>query len=248
MIILKTEEEIALQRKSCQIVADVLKQLQEIVRPGISTLDLDSFAEKLIRKKKAIPAFKGYRGYPATLCISINDEVVHGIPSRRRLRDGDIASLDLGVNFNSYYGDAAITVPVGKVGERVNKLLKVTEEALYRAIEQAKEGNRLSDISYAVQSFAEENGFSVVRDFVGHGIGKNLHEDPQIPNFGKPGNGLRLKPGMVFALEPMINQGDYGVKVLSDGWTAVTVDGKLSAHFEHTIAITRSGPSILSLP
>ena len=247
MIILKTEEEIALQRKSCQIVADVLKQLQEIVRPGISTLDLDSFAEKLIRKKKAIPAFKGYRGYPATLCISINDEVVHGIPSRRRLRDGDIASLDLGVNFNSYYGDAAITVPVGKVGERVNKLLKVTEEALYRAIEQAKEGNRLSDISYAVQSFAEENGFSVVRDFVGHGIGKNLHEDPQIPNFGKPGNGLRLKPGMVFALEPMINQGDYGVKVLSDGWTAVTVDGKLSAHFEHTIAITRSGPSILSL-
>jgi methionyl aminopeptidase len=248
MIILKSEEEIKLLRESSRIVAEVLKKLRELVKPGVSTMELDSFAEKLIKERGAIPAFKGYKDYPATLCASINEGVVHGIPGPRRLREGDIISLDLGAKINGYYGDAAITVPVGKISKKAKKLLRVTEEALYRAIEQAKEGNRLYDISYAVQSFAEENGFfSVVRDFVGHGIGKDLHEDPQIPNFGKPGSGPRLKAGMVFAIEPMINIGDYRVKVLSDGWTVVTVDSNLSAHFEHTIAITKSGPCILSI-
>ena len=247
MIILKTDKEIEQIKKSNQIVAYVLNKLRKLVKPGVSTLELDSFAEKMIRKRGAVPAFKGYKNYPATLCASVNEEVVHGIPARRFLKEGDIISLDLGAKIDGYYGDAAITVPVGKISEKAKLLIDVTEKALHLAIEQAKDGNRLYDISFAIQSFAEKNGFSVVREFVGHGIGKDLHEDPQIPNFGKPGYGIRLKPGMVFSLEPMINAGNYRVKVLSDGWTAVTADGELSAHFEHTVAITESGPRILSI-
>jgi methionyl aminopeptidase len=246
MIILKSESEINSIRRSSQIVVEALKELQHSLVPGITTGELDEIAEKFIRKKGGIPAFKGYRGYPCSLCASINEEVVHGLPGKRRLEPGEIISLDLGVKFQDYYGDAAFTLPVGKIEEKIQRLLKVTKSALYKGIEQARVGNRLFDISYAIQSYVEGNGFSVVRDFVGHGIGRELHEDPQIPNFGEPQKGPRLKAGMVLAIEPMVNMGSYEVEVLEDNWTVVTRDHRPSAHFEHLIAITNHKPEILT--
>ena len=247
MILLKNTEDLRLLQRANIMVADTLDELRSHIRPGITTAELDRIAEDFIRGNKGVPAFKGYRGFPATLCISINEEVVHGIPGKRALKKGDIVSLDIGVLLEGYYGDAAITVGVGAISAEAERLMRVTEESLYLGIEKALEGNRLSDVSIAVQTHVEAAGFSVVRDFVGHGIGRNLHEDPQIPNFYTPAAyNPRLKPGMVFALEPMVNQGTYKVKILEDGWTAVTRDEKLSAHFEHTIAVTSNGPFILS--
>ena len=247
MIIIKSPREIGLLRKASSIVADVCRELKGLVESGVVTQELDSTAEKIIRSRGAVPAFKGYRGFPASICISINEEVVHGIPGPHTLKEGDIVSLDVGVILNGYYGDAAVTLPVGKVDPEALKLLEVTRKALYIGIEQARVGNRLLDISHAIQLWVEKHGFSVVRDFVGHGIGKDLHEEPQIPNFGSPHQGPRLESGMVFALEPMVNEGTYEVKVLPDGWTVVTADRKRSAHFEHTIAITDGEAEILSL-
>jgi methionyl aminopeptidase len=247
MVILKSPEEIEKMKVSNGIVAEILAEIRDMVRPGIRTIDLDERSEQLARKKGARPAFKGYRGYPFSLCTSINCEVVHGMPSNRLIREGDILSLDFGVYHNGYYGDAAITVPVGKVSDNAERLMKATEIALNEAVKEARVGNRVGDISAKVQESIEGAGFSVVRDFVGHGIGKHLHEDPQIPNFGVRGRGLELKPGMVLAIEPMVNEGSFEVRVLSDGWTVVTADGKLSAHFEHSIAVTENGPVILSL-
>ncbi len=247
MIIIKSPREIEQLKTSNTMVAEVFEKLKTMIAPGITTKELDEVAEEYILSKGAQPAFKGYRGFPATLCISINEEVVHGIPSQRRLKEGDIVSLDVGVNFVGYYGDAALTLPVGEVDPEAKKLLGVTEKALTIGIEKAKVGNRLFDISYAIQRWVESQGFSVVRDFVGHGIGKDLHEEPQVPNFGAPHQGPRLEKGMVFALEPMVNEGTHEVRVLPDGWTVVTADGKRSAHFEHTIAITDDGAEILSI-
>ena len=247
MIIIKSPREIEQLKRSNTIVAEVFNKLKGMIAPGVTTKELDQVAEEYILSNRGRPAFKGYRGFPATLCISINEEVVHGIPSQRRLKEGDIISLDVGVNFSGYYGDAAITFPVGEVDPEAKRLLEVTEKALTIGIEKAKIGNRLFDISYAIQRWVESHGFSVVRDFVGHGIGKDLHEEPQIPNFGAPHQGPRLEKGMVFALEPMVNEGTYEVRVLSDGWTVVTADGKRSAHFEHTIAITDDEAEILSI-
>ncbi|HID95978.1 MAG TPA: type I methionyl aminopeptidase [Candidatus Latescibacteria bacterium] len=247
MIVLKNEEELRLLRESNRIVAQVLANLGEAIKPGVTTGELDSMAEMLIRERGAIPAFKGYRGFPASLCTSVNEEVIHGIPGSRRLKEGDIISLDIGVWLNGYYGDAAITVPVGKADADAARLLTVTEKALYEGISEARVGKRIYDISHAIQSCVESNGFSVVRDFVGHGIGRDLHEEPQIPNFGEPHRGPRLEKGMVLAIEPMVNQGTWEVKILPDGWTAVTADGKLSAHFEHTIVVTEDEPLILSV-
>lgn len=246
MVILKSPSEIEKIRQSNVMVAEILEILRQKVEPGIDTLTLDKISEKLALARNAKPGFKGYRGYPYSLCTSVNQQVVHGFPSRRPLKEGDILSMDFGIFYNDYYGDAAITVPVGKVSDVALRLMKTTKEALFLGIEQAIPGKRLSDISHAIQSHAEAAGFSVVRKFVGHGIGKALHEDPQIPNYGKPGLGIRLKPGMVLAIEPMVNAGSYEVKTLEDGWTAVTEDGSLSAHFEHTVAITADGPVILS--
>src|SRR5688572_22280140 len=228
------------------LVADVLAELGSMVAPGVTTGDLDAAAERLVRERGAEPAFKGYRGYPATLCASINEQVVHGIPSRRAVAEGDIISLDMGVKLNGFYGDSAVTVPVGRVSEDVSRLLRVTREALEKGIEQVRVGGRVSDIGHAIQAHVESNGFSVVREFVGHGIGASLHEEPQIANYGEPGRGPRLAEGMVFAIEPMVNMGKPAVKVLADGWTAVTRDGSLSAHFEHTVAVTKDGPLVLS--
>jgi methionyl aminopeptidase len=247
VIIIKSPREIEQLKKSCAIVVEVFRELKKVVAPGITTKELDQISEKIILSRGALPAFKGYRGFPASLCVSINEEVVHGIPSQRKLKEGDIVSLDAGVNLNGYFGDGAVTLPVGEVGREAKRLLEVTERALYIGIEKTRAGNRLFDISYAIQSWVESHGFSVVRDFVGHGIGRDLHEEPQIPNFGSPHQGPRLEKGMVFALEPMVNEGTYEVKVLSDGWTVVTADGKRSAHFEHTIAITDGGAEILSI-
>jgi len=246
VIIIKSPREIHELRKSNAIVAEVFQKLRKAVAPGVTTRELDRMAEEFILSKGAIPAFKGYRNYPATLCISINEEVVHGIPGPRRLREGDIVSIDVGANLNGYFGDAAITLPVGEVDQEAWRLLEVTEKALHTGVEMARVGNRLFDISHAIQRWVESKGFSVVREFVGHGIGKNLHEEPQVPNFGSPGQGPRLEKGMVFALEPMVNEGSHEVKILSDGWTVVTADGKRSAHFEHTIAITDHEAEILS--
>ncbi|MBI3603789.1 MAG: type I methionyl aminopeptidase [Nitrospirae bacterium] len=242
MIILKTPEEIGIMAQASKIVAETLEGLKREIRPGVTTDELDRFAEDFIRARGGIPAFKGYRSYPKTLCVSVNDQVVHGIPSKRVLKEGDIVGLDLGAIVGGFYGDAAVTVPVGKVSPKVMELLRVTEESLYAGIAQAVVGNRLSDISHAVQRHAEAAGLSVVTDFVGHGIGRQLHEEPQVPNYGKPGQGPRLQVGMVLAIEPMVNMGDSGVRILDDQWTAVTKDGSLSAHFEHTIAIQASGP------
>ncbi len=247
MIIIKSSREIEQLKKSNAIVAEVFEKLKGMISPGVTTKELDEVAEEYILLKGARPAFKGYRGFPATLCISINEEVVHGIPSQRRLKEGDIVSLDVGVNFVGYFGDAAITLPVGEIDPEAQRLLDVTEKALTIGIEKAKIGNRLFDISYAIQRWVESHGFSVVRDFVGHGIGRDLHEEPQVPNFGAPHQGPRLEKGMVFALEPMVNEGTHEVRVLSDGWTVVTADGKRSAHFEHSIAITDDGAEILSV-
>jgi len=247
MIIIKSPREIEQLRKSNSIVVEVLRELKKKIAPGMTTHELDQIAEEIILSRKAIPAFKGYRGFPNTLCISINEEVVHGIPSDRRLKEGDVVSLDVGVNLNGYFGDAAVTLPVGEIDPSARRLLEATERALYIGIEEARVGNRLSDISHVIQTWVESQGFSVVRDFVGHGIGKNLHEEPQIPNYGTPHQGPRLEKGMVFALEPMVNEGACEVKILSDGWTVVTADGKRSAHFEHTIAITDGMAEILSV-
>ena len=246
MVILKLPEEIKKAQASNSIVAEVLERLREKVKPGVTTKELDKFAEDWAAKRGAKPAFKGYRGYPFALCASVNEEVVHGMPSGRVLNEGDIVGLDFGVYYQGFFGDATITLPVGNVGANARRLMEVTEQSLYDGIRQAKEGNRLGDVSAAVQQTVEAAGFSVVRDFVGHGIGRSLHEEPQIPNYGKKGRGLELKTGMIFAIEPMVNEGGYRVKVLSDGWTVVTEDGKLSAHFEHSVAITDNGPLILS--
>ncbi|MBP1722819.1 MAG: type methionyl aminopeptidase [Deltaproteobacteria bacterium] len=245
-IILKSPQEIEKMRTSNRIVAEILQEVVAAVRPGIKTRELDALAQGFLRKHKARSAFKGYNGYPAVLCTSVNEEVVHGIPSDRVLKEGDILSLDFGAVWNDFYGDAAITVPVGKISEEARCLLRVTEEALERAIQMARPGNHVGDISAAIQGHVESRGFSAVRDFVGHGIGRFMHERPQIPNFGFPGRGVRLKPGMTLAIEPMINAGGYAVEVLEDGWTAVTQDRSLSAHFEHTVAVTENGPYILS--
>jgi len=246
MIILKSQEEIKRIAQSCDIVARTLNAVKSIVKPGITTAEIESFADAYIRAKNAVPAFKGYRGYPASICTSVNNEVIHGIPSDRVLKEGDILGVDLGVYKDGFYGDAAYTFPVGKILPEVERLLKVTEESLYIGIESARVGNRVSDISYSIQRHVESNGFSVVRAFVGHGVGSELHEEPQVPNFGLPGRGPRLRSGMTLAIEPMVNEGGYEVLILDDGWTAVTTDGKLSAHFEHTVLVTLNEPRILT--
>jgi methionyl aminopeptidase len=244
---LKTKDEIAVMRDAGRIVCEILDALEKAVAPGISTFELDQLAEDLIYKKGAKPAFKGYRGFPACLCASINHEVVHGIPSKKRkLAQGDLMKLDFGVVYKGYYGDSARTVPVGEVTAEALALLDATRESLWKGIEAMVPTNRIGDVGNAVQRHVEAKGFAVVRDFVGHGIGKQLHEQPQVPNYGQPGTGMRLRPGMVLALEPMVNAGTHKVQVLDDDWTAVTVDRKLSAHFEHTIVVTESGPEVLT--
>ncbi|WP_456434252.1 type I methionyl aminopeptidase [Thermosulfuriphilus sp.] len=246
-IILKAPWEIEKLRVANSIVAEILAKLREVIAPGISTWDLDRLADEWVREKGALPAFKGYRGFPFSLCVSINEEVVHGIPSRERiLREGDIVSLDFGAIYDGYVGDAAVTIPVGRISEEAARLIKVTRECLDLAIDRARFGNRVQDISAAIQRHAEAHGFSVVRQFVGHGVGRSLHEGPEVPNFGRPGKGPRLQPGMVIAIEPMVNVGGSEVEILADGWTAVTKDRSLSAHFEHSVAITAKGPQILS--
>lgn len=246
---IKTKDEIELMRDAGRIVSEILDELERAVAPGVSTWDLDQLAERLIYQKGAKPAFKGYRGFPSCLCASVNAEVVHGIPSRKRkLQDGDLMKLDFGVIYKGYFGDSARTVPVGNVKPEAQALIDATRESLYKGIEQMKPGNRVGDIGAAVQKYVEAKGFAVVRDFVGHGIGKALHELPQVPNYGDAGSGPKLRPGMVLALEPMVNVGTFKVKLLDDDWTAVTLDGKLSAHFEHTVAITEDGPDILTQP
>jgi methionyl aminopeptidase len=250
VISLKSAREIEIMRRANLIVAEVLQELKRRVAPGVTTLELDAIAEELTLNKKAIPAFKGYnvagRVYPCCLCASINDEIVHGIPSKRALREGDIIGLDYGVIYEGYYGDSAITVGIGPVSGDAQRLMDITEQSLYKGIEQLHDGKRLGDLGAVVQGIAEGAGFSVVRAFVGHGIGKKLHEEPPVPNYGEPDRGLRLKEGMVLAIEPMVNAGSYEVEIKDDGWTAVTKDGSLAAHFEHSVAITRDGPYILS--
>ena len=229
-----------------RLVAEILEGVKEKIQPGVETRELDDLAQEMCRKHRVKPAFKGYRGYPRSLCVSVNEEVVHGIPGPRRLKAGDVVSLDFGVKYEGYYGDAAITVGVGEVGEKARALIAVTEESLYAGIAQVKAGGRLSDISHAVQTVVEGAGFGVIRDFVGHGIGRSLHEDPQIPNFGPPGRGPALQVGMTIAIEPMTSMGSWRVRVLQDGWTAITEDGSCAAHFEHTVALTENGVLILS--
>jgi methionyl aminopeptidase len=248
MINLKSPAEIASMREANRVVGKVLARMAELVGPGVTTAELDAEAEALCRQMGAKPAFKGYRGFPFALCASPNQQVVHGFPNRKPLVEGDILSLDFGTVLDGFYGDAAVTLPVGKVSGRARRLMEVTQQALMAGIEQMRPGNRLGQVSAAVQDVVEKGGFSVVRQFVGHGIGRALHEEPQLPNYGHPGQGVRLKAGMVIAIEPMVNAGDYEVTILDDGWTAVTVDGKISAHFEHSVAITEDGPQILSLP
>jgi methionyl aminopeptidase len=248
-VILRSSVELEKMHAAGLIVWDVLNGLRAMIRPGVSTMDLEKFAEQRVKELGGRPAFKGYRGYPCVLCASINQEVVHGIPSAaRKLREGDIISLDFGVEKEGYFGDAAVTVPVGKVAPKVETLLRVTRESLDRAIDQMRPGKRLGDVSAAVQNWVEQNGFSVVREFVGHAIGTRMHEDLQLPNYGEPGRGPKLQEGMVLAIEPMVNAGGAGVKVLDDQWTAVTLDGSPSAHFEHTVAVTSNGPWVLTRP
>jgi len=248
MIIGKSKKELDKMRASGRLVGLVLQKLRELVKPGVTTMELDREAEKMIRDAGALPTFKGYNGFPFSICASVNEQIVHGFPSDYVLKDGDIFSIDCGVTLEGFVGDTATTVPVGKVDDAKRKLIRVTEECLDRAIEKCHAGNHLGDIGWAVQEHAEANGYSVVRDYVGHGIGRRMHEDPQIPNYGKPGLGPKIKNGYVFAIEPMVNQGSHFTKVLPDGWTVVTVDGKPSAHAEHTIAITEEGPEVLTLP
>jgi len=235
-------------RSAGRVVALILEEIRAEIKPGVATRELDQLARRLCAKKKVQPAFQGYNGYPFSLCVSVNEEVVHGFPSERKVLEGDIVSLDFGVNYNGYYSDAALTVAVGAVSLLAQRLIQVTREALFLGLEKVRAGNRLGDISFAVQAHVENRGFSVVRQFVGHGIGKALHEDPQIPNFGESGRGVLLKPGMVLAIEPMVNAGGHEVEILSDGWTAVTKDRSLSAHFEHTVAVTENGCCILTQP
>jgi len=246
MIVLKSERELESMRKAGQILAQALAELEKAITPGITLKELDLIAEKAIVKRGAKPAFKGLYDFPATICASVNEEVVHGIPGNRKLKEGDILGVDIGSLIDGHYGDMAKTFPVGKVSEEAEKLIRVTEESLYEGIKFAQEGNRLSDISHAVQVYVEKHGFSVVRDFVGHGIGAKMHEPPQVPNFGKSGMGPRLRVGMTLAIEPMVNVGTYEVLTKEDGWTVVTRDKSLSAHFEHTVAITPAGPEILT--
>ena len=248
MIIIKSAAEIEIMRAAGRVVGQVLQAVSRAVKPGVSTAGLDRQAEEMARSLGAVPAFKGYRGYPYSLCCSVNEQVVHGFPGPAPLEEGDILSMDFGVILDGFYGDAATTVAVGEVGPQARALLETTEASLSAGIAQCRPGHHLGDVSSAVQKVVEGAGFSVVRQFVGHGIGRGLHEDPQVPNFGTPGRGVKLKPGMVLAIEPMVNAGGYEVRILQDGWTAVTVDGKLSAHFEHTVAVTADGPRILSLP
>ncbi len=247
MVIIKSAAEIAQIRRACGVVKEILECLPDRIAPGVTTRELDRWAEKLIRKRGGLPAFKGYRGFPATLCTSINEVVVHGIPGEQTLRAGDLISIDVGVKLGGWFGDGARTYPVAEVSAEARRLMRVTRESLELAIGQVKPGAYLSDIGHAVQKHVEGAGFSVVRDFVGHGIGRDLHEEPQIPNFGETGRGLRLKPGMVLAIEPMVNAGAYGVVVQEDRWTAKTQDGSLSAHFEHTVAVSQDGAEVLTL-
>ncbi|MGG0239300.1 type I methionyl aminopeptidase [Bacillus rhizoplanae] len=246
MIICKTPREIEIMREAGKIVALTHQELKKHIAPGITTKELDQIAEKTILKYGGSPSFKGYNGFPGSICASVNEELVHGIPGKRKLQEGDIISIDIGAKYNGYHGDSAWTYPVGNISESVQKLLDVTEKSLYLGLEQAKPGERLSNISHAIQTYVEDNGFSIVREYVGHGIGQDLHEDPQIPHYGPPNQGPRLKPGMVICVEPMVNQGRRYVKTLSDDWTVVTVDGKWCAHFEHTIALTEAGYEILT--
>lgn len=246
MIVLKSKDEIERIADACRIVAATIEALKGFVDAGQTTREIEKFSDEVIRKSGGKAAFKGYRGFPSSICVSVNEQVVHGIPSGRKLKEGDIVSIDIGVFYNGYHGDAAITLPVGEVGKEALRLMKVTEESLYMGIDAAGVGGRVSDISCAVQSHVESNGFSVVRAFVGHGIGKLLHEEPQVPNYGPCGRGARLRDGMTLAIEPMVNAGVSKVNILEDGWTAVTADGSLSAHFEHTVALTEDGPRVLT--
>ncbi|MEO5358336.1 MAG: type I methionyl aminopeptidase [Nitrospirae bacterium YQR-1] len=247
MIIIKSEDEIRKISKASKIVAEILAKLGDFIKPGITTKDLELFSESLIKQSGGTPAFKGYRGYPSSLCVSINNEVVHGIPSAKRvLKEGDIVSVDIGVIHKGFIGDAAKTYAVGKIKQEAKRLLTVTEEALYKGIKEVKTTKRVSDISHAIQSYVESNGYSVVKAFVGHGVGRELHEEPQIPNYGAPNKGPRLKRGMVLAIEPMVNIGGHEVRILDDGWTAITEDGTLSAHFEHTVLVTEGEPEVLT--
>ena len=245
-ISIKSQEELEIMREAGKILAGVIHELKGVLKPGVTTLEVDQKAEDLISQAQVIPAFKGYRGFPGCACMSVNHEVVHGIPSDRILKDGDIVSMDVGIIYKDYYADTAVTVAIGNISPELEKLLDVTNTSLYKGIEQAKPENRLSDISAAIQKYVEKFNFSIVKEFVGHGIGKNLHEDPEIPNFGAPHQGPVLKPGMVFAIEPMVNVGSWQTRILDDGWTVATMDGKPSAHFEHTVAITADGPEILT--
>jgi methionyl aminopeptidase len=246
MIICKTERELEIMREAGRIVALTHQELQKYITPGITTKELDVIAEKFIRSCNAIPSFKGYNGFRGSICVSVNEELVHGIPRDRVLREGDIISIDIGAKYNGYHGDSAWTYPVGEISDETQRLLDVTEESLYKGLKEAKPGDRLSNISHAIQTYVEERNFSVVREYVGHGVGQDLHEDPQIPHYGPPNKGPRLKPGMVLAIEPMVNAGTRYVKTLADDWTVVTVDGKVCAHFEHTVAITETGYEILT--
>jgi methionyl aminopeptidase len=246
MIICKTQRELDIMREAGRIVALTHQELQKYVKPGITTKELDAIAEKYILGCDAIPSFKGYNGFRGSICASVNEELVHGIPGNRLLREGDIISIDIGAKYNGYHGDSAWTYPVGDISDEAQRLLKVTEESLFKGLKEAKPGDRLSNISHAIQTYVEEHNFSVVREYVGHGVGQQLHEDPQIPHYGPPNKGPRLKPGMVLAIEPMVNAGTRYVKTLADDWTVVTVDGKICAHFEHTVAITETGYEILT--
>lgn len=247
MIIIKNDIEIDYMRRAGRLVGETLAKLEEVIKPGITTAEIDKIAEEFILKHNAKPSFKGYHGFPASICASVNEEVVHGIPANRVLQEGDIISIDCGAILDGYQGDAARTIPVGKISKEAEKLIEVTKESFFKGIEYAKVGNKLTDISAAIQTYVESFNFSVVRDFVGHGIGKDLHEDPEVPNFGRPGRGPKLRHGMVLAIEPMVNIGRYHVNVLSNGWTVVTEDGSLSAHYENTVAILNNGPELLTL-
>ncbi len=246
MIIIKSGEELKIMREAGRVVAETMGHLKQAVQPGISTLELDNIAEDFIRAHNAVPAFKGFRGFPGSICTSINEEVVHGIPGPRRVKKGDILSIDIGAIVRGFCGDAAFTVGVGSISEEASRLIEVTEGALEEAIRVVRPGNRLSDISHAVQEYVESRGMSVVRDYVGHGIGRNMHEDPQIPNFGEPGRGPLLRPGMTLAIEPMVNTGTFEVAVKEDNWTVVTADGGFSAHFEHTVCVTEAEPLVFT--
>ncbi|KPB03600.1 type I methionyl aminopeptidase [Bacillus sp. CHD6a] len=246
MIICKTPRELEIMREAGRIVALTHQELKKHIVPGVTTKQLDDIAEKFIRKHNAIPSFKGYNGFRGSICASVNEELVHGIPGDRVLKDGDIISIDIGAKYNGYHGDSAWTYAVGNISDETKRLLEVTEQSLYEGIKEVKPGARLSDVSHAIQTYAEAHDFSIVREYVGHGIGQDLHEDPQIPHYGPPNKGPRLKPGMVLAIEPMVNAGTRYVKTLADDWTVVTVDGKMCAHFEHTVAITETGYEILT--